>query len=182
MQQAQRLIGIAGQLFEPEIRNLPPEIVAGHVFHLVRFVENHRRVFRQNAAEIVLLQRQVCKEQMMIYDDQVGFLGVLVHARHKTGIKRRAILSRARVPPRVQLPQSSESSGRKVSSARSPVSVNFAQSLICRKASISSMPFSSPWSAIWFSFERHRKFARPFITATFRLGAKCFCKNGMSFW
>src|SRR5256885_12294216 len=70
MQQAQRLIGIAGQFFESEIRNLPSEIIAGHVFHLVRFVEHHRRIFRQNAAEIVLLERQVGKEQMVIHDDR----------------------------------------------------------------------------------------------------------------
>src|SRR5713226_2604696 len=157
MQHAQRLIRIARQLFEPVIRNLPPEIVTGHVFHFVGFVENHCRVFRQDASEIVLLQRQVRKKQMVVHDDQVRFLRAS------------------------SFPQSSESSGRNVSSARSPVSVNFAQSLICRNASSSSMPFSRAWSAIWFSFEMHRKFARPFITATFRLGAKCFCKKGMSF-
>src|SRR5258708_20131400 len=99
MQQAQRLISIAGQLFESEIRNLPPEIVAGHVFHLVRFVEYHRRVFRQNAPEVILLQREIGKEKMMIYDDQVGFLGALVHARHKTAIKLRPILALTLSPP-----------------------------------------------------------------------------------
>ncbi len=103
MQQAQRLIGIARQLLEPEIRYLPPEIIAGHVFHFMRFVENHRRIFRQDAAEIVLLQRQVRKEQMVIHDNQVGFLRALVHAGHKAWVERRAVLARAGVPSRVQL-------------------------------------------------------------------------------
>jgi len=43
MQQAQRLIGIAGQLFESEIEICRPKYRC-HVFHLVRFVEYHRRV------------------------------------------------------------------------------------------------------------------------------------------
>src|SRR2546423_14295748 len=79
LQQAQRLIGIAGQFFESEIRNLPSEIIAGHVFHLVRFVEHHCRIFRQYASEIVLLERQVGKEQMVIHDDQIGLFGPLLH-------------------------------------------------------------------------------------------------------
>src|SRR5260370_30642950 len=103
MQQSHRLIGSARQLLEPEIRNLPSEIVAGHVFHLVSFIESHRRVFRQDATKIVLLQRQVRKKQMMVYDDQIGFLRALVHARQETWIERRAILSRASIPSRVQL-------------------------------------------------------------------------------
>src|SRR5438876_9144396 len=103
MQKAQRLVRIARQLFEPEIRNLPPKIIAGYVFHLVGFIENYRRIFRQDAAEIVLLQRQVRKEQMVIDDDQVSFLCALVHAGHKTWIERRAVLARAGVPSRVQL-------------------------------------------------------------------------------
>src|SRR5258708_20242164 len=102
MQQAHHLIGIARQLLEPEIRNLPSEIVAGHVFHLVSFIEYHRRVFRQDATKIVLLQRQVRKKQMMVYDDQIGFLRALVHARQETWIERRAFLSRPTTPPPLQ--------------------------------------------------------------------------------
>src|SRR2546423_9085867 len=59
LQNPQSLIGIARQLFKPIIRNLPPEIVARHVLDFMRFVEDHRRIFRQNAAKIVMLQRQV---------------------------------------------------------------------------------------------------------------------------
>ena len=68
----------------------------------MRFVEHHRRIFRQNTAEIILLQRQIREKQMMIHDDQVGILRPLVHRGHKTLVKLRAFLSRAGVPPRIQ--------------------------------------------------------------------------------
>ena len=103
MQQPQRLVRVPRQLLEPEIRNLSPEIFARHVFHLMRFVEHDGRILRQNAAEIVLLQRQIGKEQMMVDNDQVGFFRSLVHPRHKTRIERRALFPRAGVPPRVEL-------------------------------------------------------------------------------
>jgi len=41
---------------KPVIRNLVSRIIAGHVFHLVRFIEHHRRIFRQDAPEIILLE------------------------------------------------------------------------------------------------------------------------------
>ena len=70
----------------------------------MRFIKNNRRIFRQDAPEIVLLQRQVREKQMVIHDDQVGLFGQLVHARQKAWIKRRALLARARIPSRVQPP------------------------------------------------------------------------------
>src|SRR5262249_24974387 len=57
MQQPQRDVRIPRQLLKPEIRNLPPEVIAGYIFYLVRFVKNHRRILRQNAPKIVLFQR-----------------------------------------------------------------------------------------------------------------------------
>ena len=74
LQHPQRLIRVPRQLFKAVIRNLPPEIIAGHILDFVRFVEHHRRIFRQDAAEIVMLQRQIREKQMMIHDDQVGFV------------------------------------------------------------------------------------------------------------
>src|SRR5260370_34608587 len=41
MQQAHRLIRVARQLLKPEIRNLPPEIVAGYFFPLMPSIEYH---------------------------------------------------------------------------------------------------------------------------------------------
>src|SRR3954453_18954085 len=80
---AQHLICIAGQLFEAVIRYLPAEIIAGSIFHLVSFIEDHRGIFRENAAKIVLLEREVRKKQMMVDDDQIGFFGALMHGGHE---------------------------------------------------------------------------------------------------
>ena len=60
------------------------------------------RIFRQNTSEIVLLQRQIREKQMMIHDNQIGFRGALVHFRHKTFRKIRALLSGTSVPSRIQ--------------------------------------------------------------------------------
>src|SRR5256885_116993 len=66
-------VRVPRQLFKSVVRNLPPKIIAGHVLHFVRFVKHHRGIFRQDAPEIVLLQRQVREKQMVIDDDQVRF-------------------------------------------------------------------------------------------------------------
>ena len=52
-------LGVARQLFETIIGNLPAEIFAGDVLDFVRFIENHRAVFGKHAAEIILLQREI---------------------------------------------------------------------------------------------------------------------------
>ena len=76
---------------------MPAKVIAGDVFHLVGFVEHHRRVLRQNAAEIVLLQRQVGEKKVMIHDDQVRIFRPLVHLRNETFVKLRAFLAGASV-------------------------------------------------------------------------------------
>src|SRR5256884_4560971 len=68
----------------------------------MRFIEDHGRIFRQDAAEVVLLQRQIREEEVMVHDNQVGFLRPLVHSRHKARVERRAFLPRASVAPCVQ--------------------------------------------------------------------------------
>src|SRR5256884_6174869 len=50
-------------VLEAEVRNLPRKIVAGYILHLMRFIEDHGRIFRQDAAEVVLLQRQIREEE-----------------------------------------------------------------------------------------------------------------------
>ena len=81
---------------------MPRKIVAGYILHLMRFIEDHGRIFRQDAAEVVLLQRQIREEEVMVHDNQVGFLRPLVHSRHKARVERRAFLPRASVAPCVQ--------------------------------------------------------------------------------
>src|SRR6266852_3543687 len=100
-QQPQSLVRVSRQLLKPVIRNLPPKIIAGHVLHLVCFVKHHRRIFRQDASEIVLLQRQVRKKQVMVHDDQIRFLRPLLHRGDEAFPELRALLPRAGVPARV---------------------------------------------------------------------------------
>ncbi len=102
MQQPHADVRIARQFLETVIRNLPAKVIAGHVFHLMRFIENHCRILRQNAAEIVLLQRQVSEEKMMIHDDQVRFLGPLLHRGNEALLEVRALLPRAGIASRIQ--------------------------------------------------------------------------------
>jgi hypothetical protein len=102
MRQPHRLIRVPRQLFKSKIGNLPPKIIAGHILHLVRFVKHYRRIFRQYAPEIILLQRQIREKQMVIHDNQVRILRSLMHRCNKTGIEVRALLPGARIAARVQ--------------------------------------------------------------------------------
>ena len=96
------MIGVPGQLFKAVIGNLAAEVIAGHVFDFVGFVENDGGIFRQDAAEIVLLESQVGEKQMVIDDDEVGFLGALVHGGDKALVEVVALLPGAGVSARVE--------------------------------------------------------------------------------
>ena len=63
------LLGVASQFLKTVIRYLSPEVIAGHIFDLVRFVKYDRRILRQYAAKIILAQRQIGKEEMMVNDN-----------------------------------------------------------------------------------------------------------------
>ena len=94
-QHSQHVFGVARKFLELIARNAPPKVIARHIFDLVRLVEHHRRIFRQDGPEIVLPYRQVRKKQMMIHDNQVRFLRPLVHRRYETPVEVAAFLSRA---------------------------------------------------------------------------------------
>src|ERR1700719_2432568 len=94
-------IGIPRQFLKSVVRNLPAKVIAGYVFHLVRFVKHDRRIFRQDAAEVVLLEREVREKQMMIYDDQIRFLGALLHRGDEALPEVRTFLPCAGIAPRV---------------------------------------------------------------------------------
>jgi len=51
---------------------------------LVRFVQDERVRRAENVAETVLLQRQIGKQQMMIHDNEVGFLSAPAGERDMT--------------------------------------------------------------------------------------------------
>ena len=52
------------------------EVFPDHIFDFVRLVEHHRGVLRDDAAEVLVLHRQVREEKVMIHDDDVA-----LHAR-----------------------------------------------------------------------------------------------------
>ena len=66
---------IAAQLLEAVVADRDAEILAGHVFDLVGFVEHHGVILGQDAALVVLVaQREVGEEQVVVDDDDVAFL------------------------------------------------------------------------------------------------------------
>ena len=94
------------KLLEAVARKLAAEIIAGDVLDFVRLVENHRGIFRQDRAEIVLAEGEVGEKKMMIDDDQVRFLRALVHRGDEAALKFGALLAGAEVAARVDaIPQ-----------------------------------------------------------------------------
>ena len=100
-QNAKHAFRVARQLLEAIARKLAAEIIAGHVFDLVRFVENDGGIFRQDRAEIVLPDREIGEEEMMVDDDEVRFVRALVHRGDEAALKFGALLAGAQVAARV---------------------------------------------------------------------------------
>src|ERR1051325_732786 len=69
----------------------------------MRFVEYDRGVVRQHRAIIAVAQTQVGEEEMVIDDDDVGFLRATAHARDEAGIVVRTLLSETRLRTRVDV-------------------------------------------------------------------------------
>ena len=75
-----RTADIAPQILEAIVADGDAEILPGDVLDLVRFVEHHGVILRQDAAcELFVLQRQVGEEQVVIDDDDVALRRPLVH-------------------------------------------------------------------------------------------------------
>ena len=65
---------VAAQILQPVVAHRDAEVLAGHVFNFVRFVEDHGVIIGQDAAFVVIvLQRKIGEEQMVIDDDDVAF-------------------------------------------------------------------------------------------------------------
>ena len=75
----------------------------GHVLDLVGFVEDHRGVFGDDAAEVVVLYRQVGEEQMVIDDDDVAFVRAPVHFGEEAALELLALLAGAEIAASVHL-------------------------------------------------------------------------------
>src|SRR5262249_2056550 len=92
------------QFFKPIAADGHAEILAGDVLHLVRLVEYGGVIFRQDpACELVVLQRQIGKEEVMVDDDDVALLRPLVHEGEEAALELLALLPAAQIAPRVQL-------------------------------------------------------------------------------
>ena len=66
---------IAAQFLEAVIADRNAEVLTGHVFDLVGFVEHHGVILGQDAALVVFVaDREVGEEQVVVDDDDVAFL------------------------------------------------------------------------------------------------------------
>ena len=92
---------VARQFFELVAGNRHAEILPGDVLHIVRFIEDHGVIFGNNAGQILALHRQIGEQQVVIDDDDVGFLRLLVHLGDEAALELLAFLAGAEVAPRV---------------------------------------------------------------------------------
>src|SRR5260370_13215359 len=79
------------------------EILAGNVFDLVGFVEDHGGVFRNDSAEVFMFNGQVSEEEVMIDDDNVAFVRALVHCGDEAALELLALLAGAKVATCIDL-------------------------------------------------------------------------------
>ena len=87
---------VAAQLLEAVVADRDAEVLAGDVLDLVRFVEHHGVIFGQDAALVLLVaQREVGEEQVVIDDDDVAFERALVHQGDEAALELRALLAGA---------------------------------------------------------------------------------------
>ena len=80
---AQQHVGVARQLFKADVADREAEVAGGHLFQLVRLVEDDRGGFGQNAgvgrAGGLLLDGEVGEEQVVVDDDDVRLEGLAPH-------------------------------------------------------------------------------------------------------
>ena len=95
---------IAPQILEPVAADGDAEILAGDILQLVRLVEHDRVILGQNAAgQLLILQRQIGEEEMVIDDDDVALGRALVHQRDEAALELLALLAGAQIAARVDL-------------------------------------------------------------------------------
>ena len=83
------------------------KVVARHVLKLMRLVEDHRAGLWENArfgcATGLLLDREICKKQVVVHDDQLALERAPPHRGDKASLPVRAGRAQARLGPGVQL-------------------------------------------------------------------------------
>src|SRR5436853_7314688 len=68
------------------------------------FIQNHRRIVRQNRTVSAVAQREVSEEQVMIYHDDVRIDRPLTHTRRKARLEVRTLLAQASIRTGVDMP------------------------------------------------------------------------------
>src|SRR5579864_5453094 len=94
---------VANQFLELVAADSHAEVPPGNILDLVRFVKNDSGILRNDSAELLVLDREIGEEQMMIYDDDVAFVRPLVHLGYETALELLAFLSGAKVAPGIDL-------------------------------------------------------------------------------
>ena len=76
-------VGVAGEVFEAEVRERATKVLRGHLFKLVRLVKDDSRGFWENASVGRIAggeaDGRVGKEQVVIDDDEVGLESATAH-------------------------------------------------------------------------------------------------------
>ena len=102
----QRSLDIPRQIFHSQVAHRDSEVVPRHIFQFVRFIENHRRRFRQDArvgcAFGLQLDGEIGEEQMMIDDDNVALHPAPAHFGDEAALPLAALLPDARLRARIQ--------------------------------------------------------------------------------
>lgn len=96
------LLGVAGKLFEAVVGDGAAEVVAGGVFDFMGFVEDNGLIVGEDGGEIVLADGEIGEEEMVIDDDDVCFVGALVHFGEEAGIELGAFLAGAGIAAGVE--------------------------------------------------------------------------------
>src|ERR1043166_473324 len=99
-----QVLYISQQIVDLIGRDLDAEIFGCDIFNLMSFIQNYRRVIRQDRAVSAIAQSKVGKEKVMIHDHDIGIDSALPHAGQETGLEVRALLAEASVRARIDVP------------------------------------------------------------------------------
>ncbi len=172
---------VAGQFFELVAGNGDAEILAGDVFDVVRFVENHGAIFGDDAGQVFAFHGEVGEEQVVIDDDDVA---IPAPSDACCVMKQRSNCGHfwpvQRSPRASILAQAELDSGRDLISARSPVSVVFSHSRMIWKSATSSRPVEHGLLFGIVDFLAAGVVGAAFHVAGAQRRPRCFSRNGMS--
>src|SRR5262245_2358520 len=97
-------LDVTKQVFDLKTGDAPSEILHGNVFNLMRFIEDHRTVIRQNLSPFIATQSEIGEEEMMIDDDDLGIERILPRPGDKALIEARTTLAEANIRTSIDVP------------------------------------------------------------------------------